>query len=628
MTDAELDEVLGGFEARVEKAFRARAGEALVRAEKRPPLSPGRGAYVRHYSFSIVTFAARCFYLDEQLAEANAALVENAQFYLDKPMALHDRDSFHWHSEMLCRFIEFYGRAGSLHAGRLSAEAEDRMLEALWTYAKEHSRLEMAEAPPGAEERIRVPARTSAVLADPTQTWHVCESENHHVQTFSTNWHYAKLARVNPSFADRIYDDGHTAEEHYGAWTEYTKAYCLERAKKGLFIEMANDGYNGVLLKGVYNFYDFAEDPVLKRVSGNLMDLFWATWAQEQIDGVRGGGRSRVARNGKDRRGNSEARDLAWFYFGIGRPSRPVSPIVSALVSDWRPSPVVVDIARDTEGRGRYELRQRTLGRIKKETPPRGRGGIWVRPEGGSLVCYSWCTPSFILGSAIIEALPHEEWAKIGCHNRWHGVIFAGETDARIVPQVDGPHDVLNGQWAVQRKGSMICQKLKTNKDATTMRVWFSVEGLTTPSLRNGWWFVEAPRAYAAVRVVTGGTEWVAPKPRWDTPPGRWLTLKDEWSPIILEVAEKKDFADLGAFEKKVLDLPLSFENDIVGYEGLSGDRFRFFADQTRNPTVNGKEIDYSPPIAFDSPFIQSEWNSGVVTIMKDGRTLVLDFNE
>jgi len=38
---------------------------------------------------------------------------------------------------------------------------------------------------------------------------------------------------------------------------------------------------------------------------------------------------------------------------------------------------------------------------------------------------------------------------------------------------------------------------------------------------------------------------------------------------------------------------------------------------------VNG-----APPQAFDSPFVRSKWDSGVVTITKDGRTLVLDFNQ
>ena len=63
-------EVLAGFEDRVDAVFRAEAGKPLERAKKRPPLSKGRGPYVRAYSYSIVAFAARCLYLDERIDEA------------------------------------------------------------------------------------------------------------------------------------------------------------------------------------------------------------------------------------------------------------------------------------------------------------------------------------------------------------------------------------------------------------------------------------------------------------------------------------------------------------------------------------------------------------------------------
>ena len=106
MVDEELNAIREGFEDRVDVMFRAELGKPLVRAKKRPPLGPGRGNYVRHYSFSICEFAARCFYLNEQVEEANAALVENAQHYLDHPKDINDRDSFHWHIEMVFRLVE------------------------------------------------------------------------------------------------------------------------------------------------------------------------------------------------------------------------------------------------------------------------------------------------------------------------------------------------------------------------------------------------------------------------------------------------------------------------------------------------------------------------------------------
>ena len=52
--------VVAGFEQRVDAMFRAESGKPLVRAKKQKPLDPGRGNYVRAYSYSMVGFAARC----------------------------------------------------------------------------------------------------------------------------------------------------------------------------------------------------------------------------------------------------------------------------------------------------------------------------------------------------------------------------------------------------------------------------------------------------------------------------------------------------------------------------------------------------------------------------------------
>ncbi len=43
-------------------------------------------------------------------------------------------------------------------------------------------------------------------------------------------------------------------------------------------------------------------------------------------------------------------------------------------------------------------------------------------------------TPDFIMGSLITEARPTEDWAAISSQNRWSGVIFQGDPDARVFP--------------------------------------------------------------------------------------------------------------------------------------------------------------------------------------------------
>ena len=67
------EKALSGFESRIAAIFKAEAGKPQVRAKVKPPLKKNRSKYARQYSYSIIGFAARCFYLGEKLTEANAA---------------------------------------------------------------------------------------------------------------------------------------------------------------------------------------------------------------------------------------------------------------------------------------------------------------------------------------------------------------------------------------------------------------------------------------------------------------------------------------------------------------------------------------------------------------------------
>jgi len=613
--------VVAGFDRRVERMFREESGKPLVRARKGTPLSPGRGNYVRGYSYSMVGFAARCLYLGEMLDEANAALAENAQHYLDNPRDINDRDSFHWHAETVMRLIEMYGSAGVEHAGRITRETEALALRPIWLYAKMCSWLSKAEV-------------------EQSKTWHIWSSENHHVMDFTVNWHFSKLAKDRAEYRHLKYDDGATALEHFRAWNEYFVVYCRERACKSPCVEMMSDGYNSTLIKGFYNFYDFGDERV-RRSACMLLDLYWAYWAQEQIDGVSGGGKSRIyfGKGLKHSRYHGNA-PLAWFYFGIGTQPRINGHDVNAALSDYRPPAVVADIALDVEGRGRYEVRQRTQGlgeqgRTDPMVTVAGRAPNKLRTDGGGILRYSYCDPAFIIGTPMTEARPLSDWVHISAQNRWQGVIFPGAHDARIVP-VARPKDnwrALNAQWSVQSKGSLITQKLKYHKGAAEMLVWMSKEGLSAPVEEDGVVFVEAEGAYAAVRVPEGGFTWEngaytakAATGNRATRPGRVLVPKDKYAAVILEVMAKSDVKGLDAFKAKVKSTKPTMKGSILEYDTIYGDRLTFDTSFEKTPTINGKPVNYAPKKVFESPFLNADYNSGLVTITKGKLKKVLDF--
>lgn len=616
------EQVLEGFEERVDTVFRAEAGKPLVRAPKEPPLGEDRGPYVRLYSYSIVAFAARCLYLNERLDEANAALVENAEYYLANPLTICDRDSFHWHAEIVLRLLEMYGPAGSTNPGRLTKATETKVLDYMWIYTQRCSWLEKAEY-------------------KKSQTWNVYSSENHHVMDFTCHWHFSKYAKDLPEYRDRTCNDGAGLGEHFQAWNTYFVEYCRERARKGLCIEMRSDEYNATLIKGFYNFYDFG-DPEVRRFAGMILDLYFAYWSEEQIMGHMGGGAARLKGMSafrQDRENNNA--QLAWFYFAIGSQPQLNGHDIAAMTSGYRPAPVIVDIARDTEGRGRYEIRQRVQGLgLQGHTFPHmdrpDQEPNRFRTDGGGIVRYSYCDPAFILGTPMTQARPFEDWVMMSSQSRWQGVIFAGEGDPRILPVPRAENNVVcfNQFWSVQSKGSLVTQKLKYHRDVAEMMVWISKRGLSAPVIEDGLVFVEAPGAYAVIRVGHGDFQITEDTFRgvkeegisFETPPAIVVVPKDEYAPVVLEVMAKTDVEDFADFKKRVQAGRTSFRGSVFACSTIYGDELTLDTNFRQTPTVNGIPLDYAPATLFDSPFLRAEYNAGVVTITKGERKEVLDF--
>lgn len=612
--------VIRQSDQRIDAIFKAEAGKPLKRAKKQPPISKGRGPYVRAYSFSIVGFAAKCFYLGEQIDEANAALAENARFYLDNELSIIDRDSMHWHADVVMRLIEMYGTNGSVKPGRITAETEALCLEPIWIYV----------------DRCSWPSQYEYKQS---QTWLSHCSENHHAMHFTTSWHFAKLAKDRPAFKDRVYRHGGTAAEHYKAWSEYFPVYCLERARKGICVEMMSSGYNATMMKALYNFYDFGT-PEIKDAARKLLDLYFAYWAQEQFDGVSGGGKSRVyfGKGIAGRRGHS----MAYIYFEIGEQPTLNGHDINPYLSSYRPPAIIADIALDVEGRGQYEVYQRVQGLGEQgHTFPKldahDKDPSKLNTDGGGILRYTFCDPSFIIGTPMHEPRPERDWIGISSQNRWHGVVFPGDELARIIP-IARPADnwrAKNAQWSVQRKGTLIAQKLRGNKGVAEMIVWLSKEGLTDPIEKNGIVFVESDGAYAAIRVAKGGFTWGDPTFTSNTETGtrkvrigRVVVPDDEYAPVIVEVMSKREAKSFTRFVNLVLANKPTITDGLLTYTGIYGDAFTFDIKQKRTPTIYGKPVNYAPKQVYQSPFLNADYDRGIVTITKGDRNHVLDFTE
>ena len=160
------------------------------------------------------------------------------------------------------------------------------------------------------------------------------------------------------------------------------------------------------------------------------------------------------------------------------------------------------------------------------------------------------------------------------------------------------------------------------------MIVWISKGGLTVPDEEDGVVFVEAEGAYAAIRVAKGGFKLKDDmfKTKRAVPQNVTMILNDEYAPVILEVMAKTDVKSFDQFKSKIKACEISMDGPVLRYKTIYGDQLTFDSSYEQTSSINGKPVNYAPKKVFESPFLNSDWNSSIVTISKGKRKKVLDF--
>ena len=537
-----------------------------------------------------ICFVMGAYGLDTRNSEADTYLLT-----MQDEFQANNYADFHWTGYQLERIYWLYSSQSTIYPGRMSTAAETAVLEMLWEWAS---------------------AECEIGMADPAYINYLWVSENHHIMAWVTYWGAAQIFASHPVYSTYNYDDGSTPAEMAAEFDAYFKAWFRDRSSKNLLVEVASPIYAKYSLNALFNLVDFATDLELKAASSSYLDIYFAEWALEQIDGVRGGSRHRCY-PGYYSVHHGGGAEHAWYLFGLGGGPSTHFGVLSAMTTFWRPSPATVGLALDTMGRGSYSYTSRPLGLSDQAggVNPPVYGTYALDPDGGSLLRTTWCTPDFMMGMSQMEARSESDWTRISSQNRWNGVIFGGNSTARIFTQRPDPASgsVYNAEWGVQHKGAMILQRLSRHKYATGQMVWFDTSLSRQES--NGWIFAEGPRAYAAVKILDGGWSWDGVN---------WAVLNNQYSPIILEVGRKQDYADMAAFQAEILANALVWDGTRLDYTSTRyNTTLTLFADESAPPQIDGSSIDYAPKKAYDSPYLEGEFGSGPVIISYgDDRTV------
>jgi len=318
----------------------------------------------------------------ENLDEANRRLTE----YFQSEKAKADFGThFFFDRGMYVKLLLNYGRQGRLGAGRLSGEAETALLELIWNAAKDADDIANAR----------------------NSTWWLLGSENHDIHHKIRCLLSAQVLAGHPEFKDRIYADSgtgngykddnpewigeaqwsdgesYTPVDHYQGWVKFFREFLIERAKKGLFVEIRSNHYISAQIDSVSILHTYCGDEQVRKLSGMLLDLIWADYAQDSISGINGGAKTRSSVR-------TRMADLILPLLG--------GPGTSELTYEL--PPIIWKLALKREGLGDFAYLSRRPGEEQD---------IWPRVKGAerSMQCdtesrflrYSWVPPDYVLGT-------------------------------------------------------------------------------------------------------------------------------------------------------------------------------------------------------------------------------------
>ena len=650
-----IDQAAATKEARIEQAFSNATGEGL------------REAFCPYFAD---------LWLGKDLDQTNAELLEILTTE-DPEVQQKYRLNDHWCLAINQQFYHMYyafGSKGSVSPGRLYPETEKALLALLWDRMEYKDDIHLARK----------------------STWWMIGSENHDLVAKVSSLISSQIFMNEPEYKDRVYPDlgtgggntywfhrmyakdavdgpegrandkdgkAYTAADHYKAWVSYFDEYFSERAKKGFFLEVASPGYMAVSVSYLMDVFDLCEDRSLSKKAENFLDVVWADWAQDQLNGVRGGAKTRVS---DGTRWVDAMYQFARFYFGGEGDSG--THFFAQLLSGYELKPILWDIALDREGLGEFAYQSRKPGEEEN---------VWPRPLGAerTMLCdmesrllrYSWVTPDYILGCQMDH--PGAVHSHLSIQKRWEGITFKGEGGPRVFPsggikETKGAiKDEVPFFRCVQDENVMLVQQSRgwmlvdpdwfpTKSRANQECGIYFGDTLDRIVEKEGWIFVEHGDAFLAARVVMGeyAEGWTILKDQASSGDAsglvedsyewsrdrKMINLKDNFAGMIFEASRRVHHKTLEAFMSDVLDNPLVLDKTVVpGFHvlryrgcGEGAKEITFNLANSEMPFVGGERIDYAPEMVLDSPYLKSNYESGIVNISKGDRELILDFND
>ncbi|MCP4785375.1 MAG: DUF1961 family protein [Fuerstiella sp.] len=581
-------------------------------------------------------WALAALYLNEKVDEANAQLLRRANDYVALKRATVQTSAFKpegatetpWAYFALTDYVRilYLFHAKSAHyPGRLNADTESAMKEALWFWVRTDSKV--------------VDASLDNLLV-------LLGTENHDLTRRPNHYLVASILKDDPAYRDRPFEDGHTATEHAAAYAVFFREWPRKRAMTGLWFEVGSNTYQKYSWPALFNMHELAPDPLVRKRFGMLLDLAFIEEAQISVRGRRGGGRSR-AEFGV----NAFESYKNLLYASTEEPLKGASHSKVIETSRYQlPAAAILLRKREFPAREPFVIRNRVLGEQEPGQPFEGERNYYVADS--ALVNYAYRTPHYLLGSTLqnpaLSMLNSEtgqqvlRYAGISRQKRWCGMLFddpENEDICAVYPVIEKTRGgrPQHPHWSVQHENVILLQRIapETRKrigSYSTGKVGIRFHGRGLQKVEeSGWIFASNGKAFIGVKFLDGGYRW--DETQEEAIPADFDHVTNK-SRILLHSGDITNSESFAQFRANVLATRLSVSADKVKYEfGPSSSRLEvalYDGDAPEHfslPRINGEPIDLRPPTTYQSPYLNGEFGSDQIDVTVGPLQRLLDFS-
>ncbi len=368
-------------------------------------------------------------------------------------------------------------------------------------------------------------------------------------------------------------------------------------------------------------------DREIHHLSEQMLNVLLVDMAVDSLNGMYGGAHGRIYPPHALDHINCGTYALQHLYFGTVDPETMIGrgALIDALISKFRPDPLVVDIALNRPEK--YVNRERKHLHNCSDVRP-------VVPVEGSIRKYTYYTPKYILGSLVAQ----DEYPA-DCSGAWYAhheqhewdLTIGSRTKARIFTHHPGEAAPEHGYWTgdircccgqffQHQTASMALYDIPEKQPLQFIHAYVPKMAFDEVVDENGFVFVREGDVFAALKML-GGHVW--------TTQGEWADVevisRGAKNGAVCEVGEKADFGSFEAFRQEIAGNKMVFDAETMSLTYQSKRAGKLMMDKQGVRRLNDVDVDLNWPL-YDCPYLQSEWDSGVITVVKNGQKRVFDF--